>query len=167
MNTTWRDANSVSEESYPYPEMRFADLLLLCAEALNESKAAPDDEVYMYIDSVRHRAGLKGVVESWAQYSNQPGKPTTKEGMRQIIQQERKIELAAEGVYFWDSNRWKTAMKERNRPIQGWNVNGREPEEYYAVTTVYFQRFTYRDYFAPIPQSELIKNPLLIQNPGW
>lgn len=167
MNTTWRDANSVSEESYPYPEMRFADLLLLCAEALNESKAAPDAEVYRYIDSVRARGGLKGVLESWSNYSNQPAKPLSKEGMRQIIQQERKIELAAEGVYFWDSNRWKTAMKERNRPIQGWNINGREAEEYYTVTTVYFQRFTYRDYFAPIPQSELIKNPLLIQNPGW
>ncbi|WP_298708661.1 RagB/SusD family nutrient uptake outer membrane protein [Chitinophaga sp.] len=167
MNTTWRDPNSVSEESYPYPEMRFADLLLLCAEALNETKGAPDDEVYQYIDSVRQRAGLKGVVESWAQYSNQPGKPLSKVGMRQIIQQERKIELAAEGVYMWDSNRWKTAMKERNRPIQGWNVNSSIVEEYYTVTTVYFQRFTYRDYFSPIPQSELIKNPLLIQNPGW
>lgn len=167
LNTTWRDANSVSEESYPYPEMRFADLLLLCAEALNESKAAPDAEVYRYIDSVRARAGLKGVLESWSNYSNQPAKPLSKEGMRQIIQQERKIELAAEGVYLWDSNRWKTAIKERNRPIQGWNINGREAEEYYTVTTVYFQRFTYRDYFAPIPQSELIKNPLLIQNPGW
>jgi hypothetical protein len=167
MNTTWRDANSVSEETYPYPDMRYADLLLLCAEALNESKQAPDHEVYQYIDSVRARAGLKGVLESWSQYSNQPGKPLSKEGMRQIIQQERKIELAAEGVYFWDSNRWKTALKERNRPIQGWNINGKEAEEYYSVTTIYFQRFTYRDYFAPIPQSEMIKNPLLIQNPGW
>ncbi len=167
MNTTWRDANSVSEETYPYPDMRYADLLLLCAEALNESKQAPDNEVYQYVDSVRARAGLKGVLESWATYSNQPAKPLTKEGMRQIIQQERKIELAAEGVYFWDSNRWKTALKERNRAVQGWNINGREAEEYYTVTTVYFQRFTYRDYFAPIPQSEMIKNPLLIQNPGW
>ncbi|WP_343704666.1 RagB/SusD family nutrient uptake outer membrane protein [Chitinophaga sp.] len=167
MNTTWRDPNSVSEESYPYPEMRYADLLLLCAEALNESKTAPDDEVYSYIDSVRARAGLKGVLESWQQYSNQPGKPLSREGMRQIIQQERKIELAAEGVYYWDSHRWKTAMKERNRPIQGWNINGREAEEYYSVTNVYFQRFTYRDYFSPLPQAELIKNPLLIQNPGW
>lgn len=167
MNTTWRDENSVTEEVYPYPEMRFADLLLLCAEALNESKAAPDDEVYRYIDSVRVRAGLKGVAESWTLYSNQPTKPQTKAGMRQIIQQERKIELAAEGVYYWDSNRWKTAMRERNRPIQGWNINGTVAEEYYSVTTVYFQRFTYRDYFAPVPQSEMINNPLLIQNPGW
>ncbi|MGE7774966.1 RagB/SusD family nutrient uptake outer membrane protein [Chitinophaga sp. NPDC101104] len=167
MNTTWRDENSVTEESYPYPEMRFADLLLLCAEALNESKSAPDAEVYRYIDSVRSRAGLKGVVQSWAQYSNQPNKPLSKAGMRQIIQQERRIELAGEGVYMWDSNRWKTSVRDRNRPIQGWNVNGREAEEYYSVTTVYFQRFSFRDYFSPIPQSEMINNPLLIQNPGW
>lgn len=167
MNTTWRDANSVSEETYPYPDMRFADLLLMCAEAINESKGAPDNEVYQYIDSVRARAGLEGVVASWAKYSNQPAKPLSKEGMRQIIQQERKIELACEGYYLWDSHRWKTALRERNRAVQGWNINGREAEEYYTVNTVYFQRFSYRDYFAPIPQSEMIKNPLLIQNPGW
>lgn len=167
MNTTWRDANGVSEETYPYPDMRFADLLLLCAEALNESKSAPDQEVYLYIDSVRSRAGLKGVVESWANHSNQPSKPLTKEGMRQIIQQERKIELACEGSYYWDSHRWKTALTEQNRPIMGWNINGREAEEYYTLVSVYVQQFTYRDYFAPIPQSEMIKNPLLIQNPGW
>jgi hypothetical protein len=49
----------------------------------------------------------------------------------------------------------------------GWNINGREAEEYYTLVSVYVQQFTYRDYFAPIPQSEMIKNPLLIQNPGW
>ncbi|GAB3014335.1 RagB/SusD family nutrient uptake outer membrane protein [Niabella terrae] len=167
MNTTWRDANAVSEEVYPYPDMRFADLMLLCAEALNEAKSAPDPEVYQYVDSVRARAGLPGVVDSWSAYSNQPTKPLTKEGMREIIRMERKIELACESVSFWDSNRWKTALEERNRPVQGWNVNGAEAEEYYTVTNVYLQQFTYRDYLAPIPQSEMIKNPLLIQNPGW
>ena len=57
----YRDPNSVTTETYPFPDMRFADLLLLCAEALNESKEAPDTEVYQYIDMVRARAGLKGL----------------------------------------------------------------------------------------------------------
>lgn len=167
INTTFRDANSVSTEVYPYPEMRFADLLLLTAEALNESKGAPDAEVYKYIDMVRERAGLEGVVESWRKYSNFPDKPQTKSGMRQIIQRERNIELACEGVYYWDARRWKTALSEQNRPIQGWNIAASDVDEYYTVTTVYTQSFTFKQYFAPIPEKELLANPLLIQNPGW
>ncbi|MBO9593795.1 MAG: RagB/SusD family nutrient uptake outer membrane protein [Niabella sp.] len=167
MNTTWRDANSVSEETYPYPDMRFADLLLLYAEALNESKAAPDGEVYQVVDQVRARAGLQGVMASWSNYSNQPQKPATKAGMREIIQQERKIELACESSYYWDSRRWKTAIREQNRPVQGWNVYAAVAEEYYAVTTIYTQKFTVRDYFAPIPLDDIIRNPQLVQNPGW
>ena len=167
INSTFRDANSVSYENYPFPDMRFADLLLMYGEALNETKETPNAEVYTYIDMVRERAGLEGVVTSWQKYSNQPTKPSTKAGMREIIQRERKIELACEGAYYWDSHRWKTAQKEQNRLIQGWNVNASELEDYYSVTTLYTQKFTYRDYFAPIPESDLTKNPQLVQNPGW
>ena len=167
INSSFRDANSITWESYPFPDMRYADLLLMCAEALNESKDAPDAEVYKYIDMVRERAGLKGVVESWNKYSDQPDKPATKEGMRAIIQRERKIELACEGVYYWDSHRWKTAQTEQNRTIEGWNINASDVEGYYTPTVVYEQSFEYKNYFAPIPESELVKNPQLIQNPGW
>ncbi len=167
INSTFRDANSVTYENYPFPDMRFADLLLFYAEALNEMKEAPDDEVYQYIDMVRERAGLKGVVESWREHSINPDKPSTKAGMREIIHRERDIELACEGVYYWDSHRWKTALKEQNRLIQGWDVSKTDVNDYYTVTTLYTQSFTFRDYFAPIPESDLTKNPQLIQNPGW
>jgi hypothetical protein len=172
INTTFRDANSISYETYPFPDMRFADLLLFCAEAINETAAdessAPPAEVYQYIDMVRERAGLEGVVASWEKYSNIPDKPLTKRGLREIIRQERKIELACEGHYYWDSHRWKTAAKEQKRLIQGWNVSASDVNEYYTVTTVYTQSFTSpRDYFAPIPDSDLEKNPQLVQNQGW
>ena len=165
--TTWQNNNSVITETYPFPDMRFADLLLFTAEALNESKSAPDNEVYQYIDAVRARAGLEGVVDSWSKYSTNPSKPLTKEGMREIIQRERASEFACEGQYFWDSHRWKTAMKEQNRPIQGWDWSKSNVQDYYTVTTLYTQRFTYRNYFAPIPERDIINNPLLVQNPGW
>lgn len=167
INTAYRDANTVTWEAYPFPDMRFADLLLMCAEALNESKDVPDAEVYQYIDMVRERAGLDGVLGSWRNYSNNPEKPMTKEGMRKIIQQERKVELACEGSYYWDSRRWKTAMEEQNRLIQGWNINASDAENYYMVTSVYTQSFSFKNYFAPIPESDIVKNPQLIQNPGW
>jgi hypothetical protein len=167
MNTTFRDANSVTYEDYPFPDMRFADLLLMYAEALNEVKDAPDDEVYQYIDMVRERAGLKGVVESWHVHSIYPDRPSTRAGMREIIHRERNIELACEGVYYWDSHRWKTALKEQNRLIRGWDVSKTDVHDYYTVTTLYTQSFDFKHYLAPVPESDLTKNPQLVQNPGW
>jgi hypothetical protein len=161
------DQNSFYSLAMAWPEMRYADLLLFAAEAINESKSQPDNEVYRYIDMVRKRAGLEGVVDSWNKYSENPGKPTTKSGMRSIIQRERKIELAFEGQYHWDCRRWKTAPSELNRPVQGWTVSESDVDAYYQVATVYTQKFSLRDYFLPVPENDLINNPLLIQNPGY
>ena len=151
------------------PEFRYADLLLMTAEALNESKATPDAEVYRYIDLIRARVGLEGIVESYNKYAldNLRNKPATKVGMRAIIQRERTIELAFEGQYHWDVRRWKTALTTLNRPIQGWTITERTADGYYNVNTVYFQRFGIRDYFMPIPESDRIINPYLVQNVGW
>ncbi|GHT54744.1 hypothetical protein AGMMS49982_19940 [Bacteroidia bacterium] len=168
MNTIFRTADAVSWEVYPFPNMRYADLLLLTAEAVNEAEVPAN--AYPYIDEVRTRAGLDGVVNSWQTHAsaNYKTKPSTKEGLRDIIQQERKIELACEGHYFWDCRRWKTAVNDNNRLIQGWNVMGASVSDYYIPTTVYIQKFiTPRDYFFPIPESDFINNPQLIQNRGW
>jgi hypothetical protein len=113
------------------------------------------------------RAGLDGVIDSWSEFSNEPNKPLTKKGMREILRRERRIELACEGHYFWDSHRWKTAIAEQNRMVQGWTVTASVPNIYYTSNTVYVQRFSVRDYLAPIPESDLINNPNLIQNQGW
>jgi hypothetical protein len=167
ISTQFVDANSMWCAYYGYPELRFADLLLMCAEALNESKSVPDAEVYEYIDRVRARAGLNGVVESWKNSSN-PNKPASKTGMREIIRRERKIELACEGHYYWDVRRWNIAHTELNRLIQGWTITSSEVSTYYIVNTVYTQKFTApRDYLAPIPEADIVKNPSLVQNPGW
>jgi hypothetical protein len=165
------DANYFDVVDYPTPDMRYSGLLLYYAEALNEctqgENGVPANEVYALVDWVRERAGLEGVIDSWKKYALNPNKPLTKKGMREIIQRERKIELACEGQYFWDSRRWKTAEQEQNRLIQGWNVKATEEKAYYTPTTVYIQKFTRRDYFFPIPESDIINNPKLIQNPGW
>jgi hypothetical protein len=167
IQSAFTDQNTFYSVATAWPEMRYADLLLFTAEALNESKSQPDNEVYQYIDEVRKRAGLEGVVDSWNKYSENSGKPTTKSGMRSIIQNERKIEFAFEGPYHWDCRRWKTAPAELNRPVQGWTVTEADVDAYYQVFTVYTQKFSLRDYFMPIPESDLINNPQLIQNPGW
>lgn len=161
---------------YPYPDMRYADLLLMAAEAWNEVEG-PSARVYGYIDEVRHRAGLKGIKESYALHAKDTykGYPDNKDHLREIIRRERAIELACEGSRYWDELRWKTAEKTFNRILQGWNVLGNadggnaqeQAQEYYIPTIQFIQEFNHRDYFAPIPDAEIQKNPNLKQNPNW
>ncbi len=159
--------SSINCYRYAFPIIRLADLYLLYAEALNEVKATPDEEVYEYIDLVRARTGLKGVVESWRDHSLNPDKPFIKEGMREIIRRERLNELAFEGSRFWDLRRWKLAEEYMNRPIRGLNIVGAIAADFYQVKEIYSPTFTKKDYFWPIRQSVLLKNTNLVQNLGW
>jgi len=152
---------------YPWPEIRLADLYLMYAEALNEA-VGPVNEALYYLDLIRTRAGLKGVAESWNNYSTNPSKYQSKDGLREIIQRERLIELAFEGSRFWDLRRWKKSSEYLNEPITGWNVYGTDPESYYQIRTIYQQEFiSPRDYLWPIEDSELLRNTKLVQTPGW
>ncbi len=157
-------------KGYSFPIIRMADLYLNYAEALNETKDSPDAEVYEYIQRVRHRAGLdigSDLVATWSQYSNNPSKPTTKEGMRDIIRQERMIELALEGYRYWDIRRWKLAGDYFSKPIRGWNIYRSDVEGFYEVENIFYRNFLIKDYLWPISQNELLRNPNLVQNPGW
>lgn len=162
--------NQKTVEDYPFPILRLSDLYLMYAEALNETKSVPDAEVYEYLQRVRTKAGLdKGsdLVETWAKYSTNPEKPKTKEGLREIIQQERMIELAFEGKRYWDIRRWKLAEEKFNKPIRGWNIFAAETDGFYQVKNIYFRDFLTKDYLWPISQNELLKNKNLVQNTGW
>lgn len=153
-------------QRYPWPIMRLADLYLLYAEAMNEANG-PSSEVYQYLNLIRERAGLNSVEESWSQHSIQANKYTTKQGLREIIHQERGIELAFEGSRFWDLRRWKTATDVLNNQVRGWDVQQESPETYYRPTVIFNQKFSLKDYFWPIQESELLRNKGLIQSPGW
>ena len=155
-----------NQNPYPWPEFRLADLYLLYAEALNEVNG-PGAETYKWIDEVRSRAGLPTVAWSWENFSNQGAKHTTKSGMRDIIHQERLIELAFEGQRFWDLRRWKEAHIVLNAPVKGWSTEQQDPAGYYKPVTLFTQTFKLRDYFWPIDQDELLRNKKLVQNPGW
>jgi hypothetical protein len=158
---------ALTRTRYTYPIMRLADLYLLYAEALNESLDAPNDEVYEYIDLVRRRAGLNGVVESWKNHSVLPDKPLTKTGMQDIIRQERMIELCFESKRFYDLRRWKLAHIYLNQAERGWNMNENSVEGYYQVITLSTPQFKTKEYLWPIRESELRRNINLVQNPYW
>lgn len=161
------EKNSFTTKRYSFPIVRLSDLYLMLAEALNEMKAMPDKETYQWIDLVRERASLKGVVESWRNYSDNPGKPATQAGMREIIQQERLIELAFEGERYWDLLRWKKAEIYMNKPIRGWTVMGETEGEFYKVKEIAQPEFYTKHYLFPLRKSSLDINSNLIQNPGW
>ncbi|SUJ04562.1 SusD family [Sphingobacterium spiritivorum] len=163
---TFGASNSMSVISFVPPVIRLADLYLLYAEALNEAYG-PGELAFSYIDKVRKRAGLEGVVSSWNKYSVYPSKPSTKEGLREIIKAERTIELAFEGKRFWDLRRWKDATEELSKEIVGSDVNQQNPNLYYRQVVFYSPSFTDRDYFWPISREELRRNQKLVQNYGW
>ncbi|MCG8475773.1 MAG: RagB/SusD family nutrient uptake outer membrane protein [Cytophagales bacterium] len=158
--------NKYTVERYATPVIRLADLYLLYAEALNETGASAE-KVFEYIDPIRKRVGLKGVVESWTKFSKDPGKPNTLAGRRAIIKQERGIELAFEGHRFWDIRRWLDAEKEYRKNIRGWNFNGKDTDDYYTVLTLSRQSFPRRRYLMPLKTIDVIINRKLVQNPGW
>ncbi|WP_346236889.1 RagB/SusD family nutrient uptake outer membrane protein [Niabella insulamsoli] len=159
-------SNAYSARPYAIPIIRLADLYLLYAEAVNEFQG-PSPEVYQSIDSVRARSGLGGVVSSWQQYSSQPNKPASKDGLREIIKRERTIELAFEGKRFWDLRRWKDAVFELNTLILGWDVKQRLSAAFYRPNALFSRTFTTKDYFWPISLDEMRRNPKLKQNLGW
>ncbi|RPE05964.1 RagB/SusD family nutrient uptake outer membrane protein [Chitinophaga lutea] len=152
--------------TYPWPEIRLADIYLLYAEALNEVNgySAATTE---YLNKVRARAGLKSVEESWSNFSREPQKYTNKEGLRDIIHRERCIELAFEGSRYWDIRRWKTAHIELNQTVRGWDITQKSAPSYYKDRLLFNQRFQIREYLWPIELNEITINKNLVQNPGW
>ncbi|WP_186462397.1 RagB/SusD family nutrient uptake outer membrane protein [Pedobacter suwonensis] len=152
--------------SFRLPLIRLAGLYLLYAEALNEVNG-PTAEVFTYIDKVRQRAGLQGVQSAWTNFSKNPNKFNAKDGLRQIIHQERRIELCFEGQSGWDLRRWKELQAVLTAPIQGWSINNAEAINYYRPTTQFIPVFGLKDYLWPIRSYDLVVNPNLVQNPYW
>lgn len=135
-----------------FPLVRYADVLLMDAECLNEMDGHLDDAVAL-INQVRGRESV-----------NMPGlnsgpewlKATTKEEVFKRIRHERVVELGAEGHSFSDMKRWNLLEE----------LNGRI-EKKLRGENFYTRAVSARDYQWPIPPSELDKNPELTQSPEW
>ncbi|HSC38584.1 MAG TPA: RagB/SusD family nutrient uptake outer membrane protein, partial [Chitinophagaceae bacterium] len=150
---------------YPWPIIRLGELYLDYAEALNEySGPAAQSSFLPYIDALRTRAGIPGVLASWAL----AGKTSfTQDEMRAIIQTERTIELAFEGHRFWDVRRWKQGAV-FTQPVYGMNIKGTTATDFYQPTLVENRIFISPAYYLmPISVSDLGINTNLVQNPGW
>jgi hypothetical protein len=154
---------------YPWPVIRLAELYLNYAEAYNEVNG-PSQEVYEALNVVRSRVGLPAIEVVWsnATMAKHVNKHQTQDGLREIIFQERLIELAFEGHRYHDIRRHKLAGQYFTTAMKGWSVDESDAANFYTLTSVGERSFiTPRDYLQPIKLDEITKNPNLVQNPGW
>ncbi|MDR1723267.1 MAG: RagB/SusD family nutrient uptake outer membrane protein [Tannerella sp.] len=131
------------------PIIRFSDVLLMYAEAMNEQNGATS-EVYAAVNRVRERAEVAGLPEG-----------LSKEDMRRNIWLERYREFPGEGILFFDVRRWRTAHT--TDPIFGLNHDVLD----FRGERLFDRKFAERYYLWPIPEAERDLNDKLDQNPGW
>lgn len=144
--------------------MRYTEFFLNYAEAANEAWG-PDADPQTYgwtartvIAAIRKRAGI-------TQPDAYLASLTTKEQMRDLIRNERRIELCFEGFRFWDIRRWKLDL---NETVKGMKVEGVSPAFTYTVFDVETRNYKMPQmYYGPIPYKETLKFEGLIQNQGW
>ena len=142
------------------PLIRFADVLLMYAEAKNELNQMDASVWDLTIRKLRQRAGFDNTGEAL----NLPG--GNQEGLRQIIRNERRCELALEGLRIFDIRRWKTAEIVLTQPSRGAKFDKSSGSyDYIKLPAGNFSRN--RDYLWAIPRKELLLNPNLTQNPGY
>jgi hypothetical protein len=123
-----------------YRMIRYADVLLMYAEALNGLGRTA--EAYPYVDRVRQRAKLQALTAA------RPG--LTQAQFLAQMKHERITELSGEAWRFADLQRWGDLGPE---------LASRDPE---------FTNFVRgRNEWYPIPQSDIDLNPNLTQNPGY
>lgn len=146
--------------------MRYAEVLLNYAEAVNES-VGPDVKVIgttnltlsarEAINLVRDRVGMPPI---------QSG--LDKENMRINIQRERQVEMAFEDQRFFDVRRWKIANVTENKPLMGILISTNGGTTTYERFKVENRIFQEKMYLYPIPYNEIAKSKgILIQNSGW
>ncbi len=87
---------------------------------------------------------------------------------KSLIKNERRIEFAFEGEYYYDVRRWMLPVDELGAPVMGINVTKNSDDTFsYETKEVESRVFTDRMYYNPIPRNEVLKSNALIQNAGW
>ena len=146
-----------------WPNFRYAEVLLNYVEAKIELNETAD--ALKYWNMVRKRAGVPDIETIY------PTVTSDKELATFLIRRERQVEFAFENVRWFDANRWMISTETNNGPAYGMNVNisslNNMRAEYYQRTVFETRVFEEKQYLQPIPQSSMIKNLKLKQNPGW
>lgn len=145
---------SAAENGTDYPIIRFADVLLMYAECLNETSTIA--AALPYINKVRSRAGLPDLQTTNAAVTDTY--VSSKENLRDRIAKERRLELAFEGLRFFDLVRTNKLVPVMNAFFTTYNIK---------VNGATLQISDYQKLF-PVPQAQIDINPDKIkQNTGY
>jgi hypothetical protein len=131
--------------------LRYADVLLMYAEALNEQSAANTTTAVPYVNRIRIRAGLTGTALL--------NTSVTQDQLRLAIEKERRIELNMEGHRWFDLVRTGRALTVMNNHFTKYSIR-------LNASSPIVQIQPYQLLF-PVPISEINTNPILAQNPGY
>jgi hypothetical protein len=161
------------------PAIRYAEVLLIYCEALNELKSSHTLPTYDGNGTITVSRNTAEMSKAMSQIRIRAGLPDIAEDVyadagkyRTAVKRERQIELMGEGHRYYDLRRWKEdARIEESMPVRGFNMNMSEaqrdqfyvPIEIPSLPTVFVDRM----FLWPISHSELKRNKALVQNPGW
>lgn len=158
---------STNSQHY-YPIMRKAEVFLNYAEAANEAwgpKGKDPDGICKYtayeiIKTIRKTSG--GITDT--RYLDEMA--VDKASFRELIQNERRLELAFENHRYYDIRRWLLPL---NEPVRGVTVTEQNGVlQYNTSKEIEARQFDdIRYYYSPLPYDECVKNPNLINNLGW
>ena len=154
------DVIAYSNGVQPLSVLRYAEVLLNKAEAcyhLNQTA-----EANAAVKAIRNRVGLP--------YTDKGGS-----ALWDAIRQERRVELAYEGLWYWDLRRWGVAHKQYPEGLTGYQQHGLKIESNgdgsftYTYVSVDDQdrNFPQKMYRFPMPTGELNNNALVEQYPEW
>ena len=158
---------SINNAQYHYTaRIRYTEIFLNYAEAANEAygptgKGSHAYSAYDVVKAIRARAKV-GVSNGDAYLESIKG---DKDKMRELIRNERRLELCFENFRFWDLRRWKSNL---NETALGMTIE-RQTSGTLTYTPLNVENRVYSDYmyYGPIPYDEIRKWTNLEQNKGW
>ena len=159
-------SNITNQKSYD-ARIRWTEIFLDYAEAANEA-VGPEAAVAgskwtakSVIRSLRERAGICAGVDD--PYLNECAQ--SKEKMRELIRNERRLELCFENHRFYDLRRWQVDLNKLNETVKGAEISA--PNAGFKTIDVEQRSYKQHQFFGPIPYSEILKYDALQQNSGW
>lgn len=154
-------SNATVNTNHYKPMIRYTEMFLGFAEAANEAWGPKGGNhgftAYDVIKAIRERAGIcVGTTDAYLDAC-----ANDKDMMRELIRNERRLELCFEGHRFWDLRRWKVSLTET---AKGMNITG---TTYTEIPDVEVRDYKDYMYYGPLPYSEVVKFSELLQNDGW
>jgi hypothetical protein len=146
-----------------WPLLRYADVLLMFAEADNYTNNGPSANAYKAINMVRRRGYGKDVLVP--DVAADAAANLSQQDFLDLIRNERLRELAFEGIRKHDLVRWGIYPSVMQTQAREYQTN--MPTALKDATVAQAQRVTDRAVLFPIPNSELAVNPNIKQNTGW